>query len=90
MPGPEFSFDVELPGRGVPDGMVEELTTRLLEHVGCASRAAGVAGDLIAAVSNGAGAPGPCHVRFVAHDGCLELTVSANHTRIWHTSCPIP
>jgi hypothetical protein len=87
----EFSFDVELPRRAASSRMLADLTTRVLEAVGCGGEAALLAQELEAAIhSSTAGANGHCSFSFLAHDGRLEIAVSSNGARVWHTSRVIP
>jgi hypothetical protein len=87
----EFSFDVELPRRAASSRMLADLTSRVLESVGCGSEAPSVARELEGAIhASAAGANGHCSLSFLAHGGRLEIAVSSNGARVWHTWRDIP
>jgi hypothetical protein len=87
----EFSFDVELPRRAASGGMVADLTSRILESVGCGGgEAAALAHELEAALrASAAGANGSCSLTFSAHGGRLEIALTSDGARLWHALRPI-
>jgi len=92
MAADSFYFALEFSSQGVPAGLLGELTSRVLEHVGSsADHMPDLPDALQKAVASGRiGAEGRCDVQFRAHSGTLEIVVSSNGGRIWQTSHVIP
>ena len=71
--------------------MLEELATAILRHAGCPLTAASeLSAALKQAAAAGAFPAGRCHVQFRAHDGAMDILVSASAGSVWRTSCAIP
>ncbi len=88
----EFFFALEFSSQGAPLGLVAELASQVLRHVGCAEA---FAPDLTRALEQAtsretAGGPRRCDVQFRAQSGTLEILVSSNGGRIWQETVAIP
>ena len=95
MPAPEFHFGITLSGGA--DGHVDRAGNALLVDVfRSALWQVGLTGDpadrlleQLLDVYRAAPAGADCTVRFVAHDGEIEIALS-QAGRQWRTSCPVP
>ena len=92
MASQPFFFTLEFSSQGVSAGLLGELTTQVLEHVGSSKEAVPqLVESLQQAVAEGAaGADRRCDVQFQAQRGKLEIVVSSNGGRLWQTSLPLP
>jgi hypothetical protein len=89
---PEFYFALEFSSQGVPAGLLGELASQVLDHLGCRDGSApDLPEALQEAVASGVTSAGDrCDVQFRAHGGTLEILVSRNGGRIWQASRHIP
>jgi hypothetical protein len=86
----EFLFALEMADDPQSSRMLDELCAAVLGHVGYAPPAiAEVNRELHAAITQGNGG-GRCDVRFVAHDGELQIVVARVGAAEWRTSRRLP
>jgi hypothetical protein len=90
LPDHEFLFALEMAGDPDSGRMLGELCAAVLGHVGYAAPAiAEVNRQLHDAITRSDGG-GRCDVRFVAHDGELQIVVACVGAAEWRTSRPLP
>jgi hypothetical protein len=88
----EFLFALEISDDADSGRMLGDLCTAVLGHVGYAAPAvAELTSALSGALAQG-GAQGArrCGIRFVAHDGQLQIAVACAGSAEWRTSRPLP
>ena len=90
MPDHEFLFALEMADDPDTSRMLGELCAAVLGHVGYPPPAiAEVKRELHAAIV-GSTLPGRCDVRFVAHDGELQIVVARVGAAEWRTTRRLP
>jgi hypothetical protein len=90
LPAHEFLFALEMADDPDTSRMLGELCAAVLGHVGYAAAAiAEVTRELHEAIVRGAPA-GRCDVRFVAHDGELQIVVARVGAAEWQTTRRLP
>lgn len=91
VPPTAFTLSLEITSEHVPASMLEDLAAAILRHSGCPVAAASdLNAALLDAAAGGAFAAGRCRVQFEAHDGAIEILVSAPGGSVWRTSCALP
>lgn len=87
----EFFFSIELTGRPDSNDMLRELASHVLAQCGCgAEMVPAVASALQTAVARTiAAGESSCRLRFVAHDGRLDIAVSSDDGPPWQTTHPL-
>jgi hypothetical protein len=88
----EFLFALEISDDADSGRMVGELCSAVLGHVGYGAPAVAELTDALSDALSQGGAKGArrCDVRFVAHGGQLQITVSCAGAAEWHTARPLP
>ena len=90
MTDPEFFFALEFSSQGAPASFLEELTSYVLGHIGCARDEVP---ELTVALEHalGAGTRGErrCDVQFSVRNRMLKILVSSNGGPVWTTTRPI-
>lgn len=87
MTEPEFFFALEFSSRGASASFLEELTSFVLGHVGCArDDVPELAGALEHALHAGARGERRCDVQFSVRNRTLDILVSSNGGGVWRTS----
>lgn len=98
MPAPEFQFGITLAGGalGADDHVGHDANALLIDvfrsilwQVGLSGDAADHLLEQLLAAHRAAPAGDSCTVRFVAHDGEIEIALS-QAGRSWRTSCAVP
>jgi hypothetical protein len=87
----EFYFQIELTGRPESNDMLRELASHVLSQCGCSKETVpAVLSALQTAVARttASGSSG-CRLKFVAHDGRLDIAVSSEDGPPWQTSHPL-
>jgi len=85
----DFVFAVRLSGRGPFDRIIEDVTASVFTQLGCpALEVASLVTRLTAVVTSGVGGASELDVRFRAHGGSCEVTVSVCNREIWRASHP--
>ena len=84
----EFSFAIELSGRPANIDMLRELASRVLGQVGCGDHTVPAVVDALqtAVARSAAAGASTCRLRFVAHDGRLDIALSSGDGPLWRTS----
>lgn len=92
MASHEFFFALEFSSQGAPPGLVEDLASQVLRHVGCSGSLVPDLTQALEQATSGAAAGGPrrCDVQFRAHNDKLEILVSSNGGRLWQETLAIP
>ena len=87
----EFFFAIEVSGRPTSLDLVRELVSRVLAQVGCPHDKVPALVDAVQiAVTRGAAAGGSTRLlKFVVHDGRLDIAVSSGDGPPWSSSCDI-
>jgi hypothetical protein len=87
----EFFFIIELTGRPESHDMLRELASHVLAQCGCGSETTpAVLSALQTAVARtSAAGSSSCRLKFVAHDGRLDIAVSSDSGPPWQTSHPL-
>lgn len=84
MASPEFFFTLEFSSQGVPAPLIQELAEQVFRFVGGGHGSmAALTEALSRATAATAGGASRCDVQFRAHDGKLDLLITANAGRIW-------
>jgi hypothetical protein len=87
----EFYFALEVSSQGVPPGLLDDLASHVLDHLGCRREKLTGLPEALQRAADTAGAGGNrCDVQFRAQGGALQIIVTANGGRIWQTSTEIP
>jgi hypothetical protein len=88
----DFVFALDLSDPAQFDSMVAEVARAVFGHAGCAAGdVAEVTAALQSALAKGAaGGRRRCDVRFQAHAGELQVTLSFDGLSEWRTSRPLP
>jgi len=88
----DFLFALEIADDADSGRMLGEICTAVLGHVGYPGPAAAeLTRELSGAFAqNGANGARRCDIRFVAHDGQLQIVVSCAGAAEWRTSRPLP
>jgi hypothetical protein len=85
----DFVFAVRLAGRGPFDRIIEDVTASVFTQLGCpALEVANLVTRLTAVVTSGVDGASELDVRFRAHGGSCEVTVSVCNREIWRASHP--
>jgi len=83
----DFVFAVRLAGGGRFDGIIEDVTASVFTQLGCpALEVASLITRLTAVVMSGVDGASELDVRFHAHAGSCEVTVSVHNREIWRAS----
>ena len=89
MSASDFVFAVRLAGRGPFDRIIEDVTASVFTQLGCpALEVANLVARLTAVVTSGVDGGSELDVRFRAHGGSCEVTVSVCNREIWRASHP--
>ena len=90
MTDPEFFFALEFSSQGASASFLEELTSYVLGHIGCArDEMPELAIALEHALTAGTRGERRCDVQFSVRNRTLEILVSSNGGRLWTTTRPI-
>ena len=84
-----FDFALQLSDDGPADEMLRELARSVLRHVGYGADTIGELVSLMRAERARAPRGAACRLRFVVHEGELQIAVTCAG-REWHTSRPLP
>ena len=87
----EFFFALEFSGQGISAGLLTELASQVLRHVGSSPEAVSeLAEALQQAVAEETGTgERRCDLQFRAYGGHVHILMSSNGGRVWQTSRPI-
>jgi hypothetical protein len=86
-----FFFQIELTGRPDSNDMLRELVSRVLDQSGCGQDTVpAILSALQTAVSRTiASGASTCRLKFIVHDGRLDIAVSSEGGPPWQTSHPL-
>jgi hypothetical protein len=89
VPGQPFYFKLEFAGDGVSEGLLDELASQVLRHVGCSPQQLP---EIQAALDRAAAAvtaAGRCDLRLRLEHGALKIDVSSEGGPLLQSSHPI-
>jgi hypothetical protein len=86
VPGPPFYFKLEFTSERVSEGLLEEVASQVLRHLGCSPQEVPEIDAALSQATAAVVAAPRCDLRFRLEDGALEIVVSSNGGRLFQTS----